>query len=293
MKTSPFPRTLALALTGILTLSLGACVCPDGNWDDQHGSDDDWSWPPPTPPNTDPRPPSKPAKDAGTSRPDAGTTNTVDAGAPKPVDAGTPNSQVDAGGGTPPRDAGAANDGASCPSHMCGATPVCQFDNQCGPAGRCRNGACEHGCGTAADCGTGQTCAGGFCVTPSTPGGQCVYDRDCGGAATCINGNCRARCTSDESCAASGDRCVAGVCKPDTGPRPQCRASSECPAGQDCINAVCRTPCVADVECCEGTSGSACRAGVCVTEHEVAPQCRLASQCGAAQSCIDGICGLD
>jgi hypothetical protein len=32
---------------------------------------------------------------------------------------------------------------------------------------------------------------------------------------------------------------------------------------------------------------------VCVTAHEAAPQCRLASQCGATQSCIDGVCAVD
>jgi hypothetical protein len=57
------------------------------------------------------------------------------------------------------------------------------------------------------------------------------------------------------------------------------------------VNAVCRTLCAGDVDCCEGTSGSYCRAGVCVTAHEAAPQCRVAPDCGQGQSCIDGACG--
>lgn len=311
MTTSPFPRNLVLVLTGVLTVPLAACVCPDDPWNgggrSSNTRDDDGKWPRPTPPNEDPHPPSTPQRDAGSGstntvvdarKADTGATNAVDSGAPK-VDAGVPPA-ADAGappaadGGSPstPRDAGAGADGATCPTNTCGAAPVCQFDNQCGPGGRCRNGACEHACATIGDCGTGQVCAEGLCVTPTTPGGQCVYDRDCGGAASCINGVCHARCPNGVSCAA-GDRCVAGVCQPDTGPRPQCRGSAECPAGQDCVNAVCRTPCETDVECCEGSSGSTCRAGVCVTDHEAAPQCRLASQCAAAQSCIDGMCGVD
>jgi hypothetical protein len=303
MKTSPFRRALFLVLTAVLALPVAACVCPDGTWgDDDHWKkrgahdhdNDDGNWPPPTPPNEVPQPPTK--RDAGTTntvdaRPaDGGVSNSADGGAPRPVDAGVPNA-VD-GGATAPRDAGARTDGATCPTNACGPMPVCQFDNQCGPGGRCRNGACEHACDAATDCGTGQACTGGRCVTPSTPGGQCVYDRDCGTAASCINGTCHSRCTGDTGCPA-GDRCVAGVCRADTGPRPQCRASSECPADQACVNAVCRTPCVSDVECCEGTSGSACRAGVCVTANEAAPECRLANQCGAAESCIDGMCAVD
>jgi Cys-rich repeat protein len=192
------------------------------------------------------------------------------------------------GGTTPTCDAGAG--GGSCHPHP---VPVCQFDHQCGLSGRCADGACQASCATNSDCGTGQVCTQGYCVTPSTSGGQCLFNADCGAGRTCINGYCHPACQADTDCPAH-DRCVANICQPDTGPHPQCRSNGDCTGvhvTEDvCVDAVCRSECTSDADCCVGSSGSICQMGYCVTTHEVAPQCRLDTDCGAAGACIDAVC---
>jgi len=199
----------------------------------------------------------------------------------------------------PPGDAGAphtcgADGGASC--HP-GTTPVCQFNHDCGLTGRCVDGECQAGCTANADCGTGQVCTAGYCVTSTTSGGQCVFNADCAGSATCINGYCHGDCTTTADCAAHGqaqDVCVAGICQPSSGPQPQCRGNSDCVGvhvTEDvCVDAVCRTPCFSDTDCCDGSSGSICQMGYCVTTHEATPQCHVSTDCATAQTCIDATC---
>jgi hypothetical protein len=122
-----------------------------------------------------------------------------------------------------------------------------------------------------------------------------VFNADCGAGRTCINGTCHANCATDIDCPAQGrDRCLAGICQPDNGPRPQCRASADCVGVHvtvdDCVDAVCRTPCLSDTDCCVGSSGSVCQMGYCVTAHELAPQCRISSECGTGKMCVDATC---
>jgi hypothetical protein len=274
-RTTPF-------LLALLVAPLAACTCGArdrwgyGTGPSSDTTGDDSSWPPPTAPATGAAGYSGAAgaTDAGAT---AGTTGAGGHGA---------TAGADGGDGT-----NATGDGAcGCDAGTTSSPPVCQFDNQCGTNTRCRDGACQRGCTTAATCGTGQVCTQGFCQTPPGAGGQCVYDVDCGVSATCVNGVCHARCANDAGCGAS-DRCVDAVCQPDVGPRPQCRASSECATGRECVNAICRTPCAGDADCCAGSSGPYCRAGACVTTHEAAPQCHLGAECGGNQSCIDGVCG--
>lgn len=200
---------------------------------------------------------------------------------------------------TPPGDAGVpptcGTDGG--PSCHHGSTPVCQFNHECGLTGRCIDGECQAGCTVTTDCGTGQVCTAGYCVTSTTSGGQCVFNADCAGSATCINGYCHADCATSADCAAHGqaqDVCVAGICQPSSGPQPQCRASSDCVGvhvTEDvCVDAVCRTPCLSDTDCCDGSSGTICQMGYCVTSHEAAPQCHVTTDCSTAQTCIDATC---
>jgi hypothetical protein len=190
------------------------------------------------------------------------------------------------GGGGTGCDAGAG----SCHT---GPTPMCQFDHQCGLTGRCVDGECQQACASSSDCGTGQACTAGFCVTSTMSGGQCVFNSDCSAGNTCINGTCHPACAVDEDCPAH-DRCAAGICQANTGPSPQCRASADCVGvhvtEDDCVNAVCRTPCLSDTDCCTGSSGSICQMGYCVTAHEVAPQCRVNTDCGAGKICSDAAC---
>jgi hypothetical protein len=230
--------------------------------------------------------------DGGTPGTGGRQAGTGGAGGSRPVDGGSGGAagaagQPGDGGVTPGCDAG-----AGCHPHP---TPVCQFDHQCGLSGRCVDGECQRSCESAGDCGTGQVCTGGFCGTPTTSGGQCVFNADCGAGKTCINGVCHPDCAVDADCPAQGrDRCVGGICQPNTGPSPQCRASADCVGVHvtvdDCVDAVCRTPCLSDTDCCVGSSGSICQMGYCVTSHEVAPQCRLSSDCGAGTMCVDATC---
>jgi len=195
----------------------------------------------------------------------------------------------------PPGDAGAP--------HICGTdggpachpqpTPVCQFDHDCGLTGRCVDGQCQLGCSANTDCGTGQVCTAGYCTTSTTSGGQCVFNSDCSGSATCINGYCHSDCTASAGCPGH-DVCVSGICQPNSGAQPQCRGNTDCVGvhvTEDvCVDAVCRTPCISDTDCCDGSSGTVCQMGYCVTAHEVAPQCHVSTDCAAAQTCIDATC---
>jgi hypothetical protein len=228
------------------------------------------------------------------------------AGGSRPLDGGTGlggAGHVDGGGsggtGQPPSDGGipptcdGGGGGASGGCHV-HPTPVCQFDHQCGLTGRCVDGECQAACTSNTDCGTGQVCGQGYCITPATSGGQCIFNADCGSGKTCINGTCHSDCQTDGNCPAH-DRCLAGICQPDTGPRPQCLSNGDCVGvhiTEDvCVDAVCRTECLSDVDCCVGSSGSICQMGYCVTAHEVAPQCAINADCGVARSCIDATCG--
>jgi hypothetical protein len=227
--------------------------------------------------------------DAGVDSRDGGQGGAVIPDGGVPGTGGRPASDGGAGsgaGGSRPVDGGAGGAaGAAGQPGTGGATPGCDAGAGCHP----------HPCESAGDCGTGQVCTGGFCTTPTTSGGQCVFNADCGAGKTCINGTCHANCAVDTDCPAQGrDRCVGGICQPNTGSSPQCRASADCVGihvtVDDCVNAVCRTPCLSDTECCVGSSGSICQMGYCVTAHEVAPQCRITSDCGAGTMCIDAAC---
>jgi hypothetical protein len=290
------PLTLRNAtpfLLAVLVAPLAACICGDrDHWGFGEGTSSsgttgsDSNWPPPTRPNGGGAGGTTGAAgDAGGTGGLAGTSGWGATGhdATPGADGGvTPGSTVD---GSNAAGAGVCGCDGGTTTHP----PVCQFDNQCGTDGRCRDGACERGCTTASSCGTGQVCAQGTCQAPPGAGGQCVYDADCGGNATCINGVCHAGCTTNAACGAA-DRCVDAVCQPDLGPWPQCHASTDCAPGRACVNAVCRTPCAADADCCAGSSGPYCRDGVCVTAHEAAPQCHVSAECGLAQACLDGAC---
>ena len=151
------------------------------------------------------------------------------------------------------------------------------------PTGRCLDGECQRPCATDGGCGTGQVCNQGFCETPTTSGGQCVFNADCGGGAPASMGPAM-RVAGRRRLPVARARCVANICQPDTGPRPQCRSSGDCVGvhvTEDvCVDAVCRTECASNDDCCVGSSGSVCQMGFCVTEHEVAPQCRISADCG-------------
>jgi hypothetical protein len=175
---------------------------------------------------------------------------------------------------------------------VCGkpSTPLCTFNRECGPGGRCANGECQRACATQTECGTGATCQMGFCQTATVSGKQCLFASECGAGAACINGFCHAGCKADIDCPNHADACVAGLCHPDLRPTPECRANRDCPQGQECVNAACRTPCGSDDNCGVLCSGTKCSNGFCVNPQELAPQCGRDSECGAGHACVDAIC---
>ncbi len=182
----------------------------------------------------------------------------------------------------------------SCQPRPDTGAPLCRFNSECGATGRCRNGACEGACIVAADCGTGDICVGGYCRENPASVGTCVYNVDCGATgsgAVCLNGTCHPACQTDTQCGPH-DRCQAGVCQPDRRPQPGCRANVDCGGARICVNAACRTACASNADCCNCGTASVCQGGLCVTPGEAAPQCRVTTECGPLQSCVDAICGL-
>ncbi|MDX2020964.1 MAG: hypothetical protein SF187_12055 [Deltaproteobacteria bacterium] len=220
---------------------------------------------------------------------------------PPPVDAQWQTPTADAA--SPPRfpDAGVGPDvGGTSPPSACSAceqpppntptpivTPLCQFNHQCGPGGRCFDGACQAACTSSASCGTGDVCLNGFCQADPDGGDACVFSSQCGDG-VCINGTCHAECTT--SCANAADVCEEGVCKPNRNPSPECKRTIDCAGSGMCVNGVCRTPCADDRSCGAGTSGWLCVRGYCVAPQEVAPQCGNNSHCDADKSCVNAIC---
>jgi hypothetical protein len=69
-----------------------------------------------------------------------------------------------------------------------------------GSVGRCTNASAQ-ACTTAADCGSGQFCAGGFCATDAGET-TCTTTAQCPAGATCLGGKCRMApaCTDDSDC---------------------------------------------------------------------------------------------
>jgi hypothetical protein len=135
----------------------------------------------------------------------------------------------------------------------CGGTPVPVSVRQpVRSAAAARTARREHGCTSAADCGTGQVCADGLCQTPSTSAGQCVLRQRPRRRAKLHQR--RRHALPRTPAAGPNDRCMDGVCQPDVGPRPQCRANADCPADFECVNAVSQDPCATDVDCCAGTA---------------------------------------
>ena len=176
-------------------------------------------------------------------------------------------------------------------------------DDVCG-TGKCT--ACTH----SVECGDGQECFQGFCVTPKY---------------ACVLGRCRTRCQADAEChaakAAKGQNaCVkladtdpSGFCLPAAsapclndyectdsqracyGTLPACKANADCvAAGLDslCEGGFCvprRTKCTSAKGCADGES---CKNGWCTapgTKVRCGP-CSKDADCGGGDVCADGLC---
>ena len=211
-------------------------------------------------------------------------------------DGGVPDSGGPDNGGNP--DGGVADGGGSGGPDACltgcGQVTVdparaCQFNSECN-GGLCINGECHFNCTDSSQCGTGRACTNGHCeVAPAPTPAECVFNSDCTNG-TCINGRCFANCSSDADCPNPADACVVGICRADVGRVPQCTANAECLAGQECINGQCKYPCFTAADCANCVGSPVCHAGFCMSETEASPQCKLAIDCGATQSCVNATC---
>lgn len=221
--------------------------------------------------------------DAGVWTPDVGAASMGGGGGKAPIG----GMKVPGTGGSAAADATSCSgcDVQSGPAPV--ATPLCQFNHQCGRDGRCFDGTCQTACTSSLSCGTGDVCHGGFCQPAPTSTGACVFNTQCPGG-TCINGACHANCVA--TCSNAADTCDHGVCKPNRLPSAQCTRSSECAGAFMCVDGACRASCWDDRGCGAGTSGSICLMGYCVAPQEVKPQCERNSECGSATVCVNALC---
>ena len=141
------------------------------------------------------------------------------------------------------------------------------------------------GCEKTADCGEGQTCVSGECMTLGT---GCSGDVDCPAGMTCIEASCVARvfCTKDADCAA-GQVCEDANCKDDT-TEPECTVDDDCPGGHcnttagKCV--LDEGPCAVDADCDDGDPCSldVCQDSSCAHAADTAAGC-----CTADADCVD------
>jgi hypothetical protein len=145
---------------------------------------------------------------------------------------------------------------------------TCTYDGQCG-GGICRpnylgEGLCHAACQTDQDCGTGDTCQGGYCFINPDPPLHCIFNVNCGDGYTCINATCHVNCDSDAMCKNPADFCDQGICQPDWRVVSECVTDAECPhAGQECVNARCLYRCLQDADCATLPDGPMCVNGYC------------------------------
>ncbi len=188
--------------------------------------------------------------------------------------------------------------GQQCIGGLCTApSDACRFNSQCGSGRVCVNQQCRLACSATSPCPTGQRCdADGACI--DAPANECVRDTDCGTGRRCVNATCLTRCATNAECG-TGRYCNDGVCITDTRRQPFCTSDAQCASGSRCLDGVCRRPCASADECLRtdvqyrncapirylGTSQSFCQ-----TNNEVLSNCGSASECAAAQACVDGIC---
>ena len=144
----------------------------------------------------------------------------------------------------------------------------------CGP---CETGMCEDD----DDCGQGQICVAGGCVTP--PG--CEADEDCPGGGICVDGECvpPGGCQSDADCD-DDDACTTDVCDPGV----SCLhvPIDSCVDGDPCTVDSCdpEIGCVFEPLDCE--DGDACTINECVDGDCTT----VFIDCPEGQVCEDGEC---
>jgi Cys-rich repeat protein len=179
--------------------------------------------------------------------------------------------------------------GQTCVGGRCRApAQVCQFNFQCSAGQQCIDGRCVAGCSMAVPCPTGQVCTNGTCGYPS--GSNCGA---CAEGQVCSGGVCTSACTNDMQCG-SGFFCDQGACRvDDRRPVPFCPANA-CGPNSTCVDGVCRIACpggtLSECQMVDGTTSACDAMRICRFPSELAPECRLSSDCSMGRQCVDARC---
>ncbi len=195
--------------------------------------------------------------------------------------------------------AGQACDTLAGQREKCPSQQACKAHCDCGQGQFCNNGTCVTGgtavyCCSKLGCPTNAACFHSDGSVGNCPGKKCSSDTACG-KPTCVQQGTQCtqtipRCKSDGSCAneltTNAGTCIADVGRCKFAP-PQCKVNCDCPQGQGCIQGRCIAG-IVPVYCCDKAgcpSKQACtkkngNAGTCPST----PQCKSNSDCGG-QSC--------
>jgi hypothetical protein len=178
----------------------------------------------------------------------------------------------------------------------CGTTSQCASDSSCFKSGSSFCGTCTPevttpgGACTAADCGSGLTCAGGVCTAWVPVGGACSANARCAFPNFCVNGACSAPLQAGATCTRSPDTCdvTAGLyCRAST---LKCESYAYAGYGQSCgILSTGRVLCRAG-GFCQGLSATV-TAGKCVApaadgaacDDTKGPSCLPPAYCAAGK----------
>jgi hypothetical protein len=187
--------------------------------------------------------------------------------------------------------------------NACSGTATCNTDDSvCVPGEPLDDGA---------DCGDGNVCLAGACITP-----ECTENVDCN-TAECFGG---ATCGESFTCEGGaslpdGTPCGDGnVCTDGTCVEPECTIDGDCDGDDVCLNGACITPeCTENADCTAGSvcggfetcnlttytcqegtaapNGTPCGDGnVCNDGECVEPECSVDGDCEGDDVCLNGAC---
>lgn len=191
--------------------------------------------------------------------------------------------------------------GQICIESVCrSTTTTCRYNYECGAGHFCVDSHCTTNCTDNDQCPADTVCDGNFCRPDTT---QCTATSQCSGGQHCVEGNCLDDCEGAPSSCGSNNYCdvADSFCHPNWQPRPVCVEDDDCATGHVCRSGVCRTPCVdmsnttcmtfdSQLPVCREASGEY----LCFsTAESVTPECTRASDCMAAESCVDTVCRND
>ena len=187
---------------------------------------------------------------------------------------------------------------------------VDEEDDLCAGNRECVLGECARPCGGQNDCGDGEFCSNGHCVSLCA-GVECAVGQvcdpesglcndpcaevDCNQGEVCVGGECVADDCYEAGCP-GGERCREGACEPDPCEGVECGGDSFCREGQ-CVFSCAGIACAYGQACIDGVCDDVSCGGIvcadelsCVDDQCVEDACDDES-CGVGRTCVDGECG--